>query len=155
MLNPPQFVEQVLQSEHRVSPGHPRAGKAHDLASGLALRGLVAVNRTIGAGRLFDAVGAFFQPPFGVGHQFGTIGAKDSMFLLPVVMIAKNMRHAHQGLVFLFQSAAEPAHHLMIKVLAIHLFDPGQQRPACFFLLISAFSCSGRSNASIADRKSE
>jgi len=106
MLDPPQLVEQVRQSEHRVSPEHPRAGKAHDLAGGLALRGLVAVNRAISAGRLLDTVGAFFQPPFGVGHQFGTIGAKDSMFLLPVVMIAKNMRHAHQGLLFPFQSAA-------------------------------------------------
>jgi len=116
VFDPPELVEQVGQRPDRVPPGHPRAGEAHDLAGRLALGGLVAVDRAVGAGRLVYAVRALFKPPFRVIHQFRAVGAQAAVCLAIVMMVTEYVCHAHQGFVFPLQSAVEPIHAHMITV---------------------------------------
>jgi len=121
------LVQQVPDGPDRMPPGHSRPGKAHDEASGFALRRLVAVNRAIGAGRLGGAVGTFLQPPLGVLHESLALGAQAPVNQ-PMVMVAVDPRHAAEGLVFVQQPSFERVHGTIIEAFVIHQFDPGQQR---------------------------
>ena len=127
MNGPAPLVQQVSERPDRVTPGHARPGVSHDAACGLALRGLVAVDRALGAGRFGDAVRALFEPSFSVLHEVRALVAKAP--LAPAVMsVAVNVRHATKGLVFVQQLSFELAHEYRIKVLEIHQFDRRQAR---------------------------
>ncbi len=69
-------VEHVADGEDRVPPEHARPGVRHDHADLLAAMGLVAVDRTMDAGRFRLAVGTSLQPDPRVGLELSTLGAE-------------------------------------------------------------------------------
>jgi hypothetical protein len=100
VLDLPELVEQVIQSPPGVPPGHPWACKPHDFARHFALSGFIAMDGAIGAGWLIRTVGALLKAPFGILHQFRALSAKTGAFMIIVVVITIDTRHAHKSLVF-------------------------------------------------------
>lgn len=104
MLSLAEFVQHVIQGSQRMAPGHSRTGKAHHVTHFLPLGGLVAMDRAFGTGRFILAVGAFFQPSRCIIHQAITFFAQISTFMLHMMMVTVNPRHADKRIVFVFQS---------------------------------------------------
>jgi len=113
-----------------MSEGHPGTRKPHHSPSHFPLSRFIAVNRTAGAGRLVFAVRAFLKAFLCISHQASTIRAQFRALMILVVMVAINVGHAHQGVVFAFQTASEFTHALIIVVFSSHLFDPYQRSPS-------------------------
>ena len=82
-----------------MTPGHPRAGKPHDYTRHFALSGFIAMDGAIGTSGLVRTVGTLLKPPFGILHQFRTLGTKAGTFPVAVMVITIDTRHAYQSLV--------------------------------------------------------
>jgi hypothetical protein len=70
------FVDQVVQSQQRMSPRHPWPGKSHHLADLLPVIGAVAVNWTVGAGGFFFTIGAALETTRCVLLESNALGAR-------------------------------------------------------------------------------
>jgi len=105
VANPPKLVVKVRDGAQWVPPGHARTRKAHHVACCLALGRFVTMDGAVGASRLVSPIGTLFQALLSVLHQTGAISAQTAFYLPFVVMVTKDVRHAHQCLVFAFQSA--------------------------------------------------
>ena len=87
-----------------MTPGHARAGIAHNLTHVFALLFLVAMDGAFGAGRFGFTVRAFGQAPLSIPHQLSA-GITQAVNAASVVVGTIDGGHAHQGLVFALQSA--------------------------------------------------
>jgi len=86
MPGPSKAIQLMGDREPRMPKQYARPGPLHDVLGLGSLGRFVAVNRTIGAGRLVLAVGAFCQPPLGIIQKCLALGTQ----LIPFteVMIA-------------------------------------------------------------------
>jgi hypothetical protein len=114
VFDPPELIKQVIQSAPGVAVGHPWAGKSHDLTSHFALRRFIAMDGTVCTSGFVRSVGAFFEPFFGVLHQFRAFGTEIRTFPVNMMVIAIDARHAHKRVVLTLQSACDSAHNSII-----------------------------------------
>jgi hypothetical protein len=85
-------------------PQHARPGIPHDDANLLAAFTLVAMHRTFGARRLFQAKPAAFEPHIGIIQKLPTFRTQTASRVMLVTAI--NPNHCRHGLPFASQSGA-------------------------------------------------
>lgn len=107
------LVEHMHQRPPRMTPGHSRTRITHDVTNAGPGFRLVAVDGTVGAGRLFVTIRALRQPTFRVPHQRGAIFAQRTRRVL-MVCPAINACHAHHGIVFTFETSGQRVHAISL-----------------------------------------